>query len=195
LKFAMHHAAEVRAIDAAQIDAGVAGEINRLMLDAWPHLAQQWEGTIEFLLRRWSTYDGPRQEQPLYHLIYQAGELVALAHTFGRTIGSSEGMLTVMGLANVCVEKGLQGQGFGRQAAEAALARVDRGDFPASLFQTSLLVEPFYAQLGAARATNRFFNSLADDPTANPFWEPVVMRYPATAPWPAGDVDLRGPGY
>jgi GNAT superfamily N-acetyltransferase len=191
----MQHAIEERTIDAGPIDARVASDINRLMLDAWPHLTQQREGTVRFLLQRWSAYEGPPQQGPRYHLIYQAGEPIALAHTFGRTVCTSDGALTVMGLANVCVDARWQGRGYGQQVVEAALARVDLGDFPLSLFQTSLKVEPFYLRLGAARATNRFFNSLADDPTANPFWEPVAMRYPATAPWPASEVDLQGPGF
>ncbi len=103
--------------------------------------------------------------------------------------------MTVMGLANVCVLKGERGQGLGRHVVEAAFTRVERVDFEACLFQTSPEVEPFYTRLGAVAVGNRFYNSFSDDPTANPFWESVAMRYPAGAAWPASDVDLRGPGF
>jgi hypothetical protein len=42
---------------------------------------------------------------------------------------------------------------------------------------------------------NRFVNSTAEDPHASPFWDRVIMRYPAKAGWPAGEIDLRGPGW
>ena len=72
---------------------------------------------------------------------------------------------------------------------------VDHGPFAHSLFQTSHEVRPFYEKLGAGLVTNRIVNSLADDPTENPFWDEVVMRYPAAKHWPAGEIDLRGPGW
>jgi len=56
-------------------------------------------------------------------------------------------------------------------------------------------VRPFYEKLGAVVVDNRIVNSLADNPAANPFWDEVVMRYPAGGDWPSGAIDLRGPGY
>ena len=46
-------------------------------------------------------------------------------------------------------------------------------------------------------------NSAAPDPTANPFWDDVIMRYPRDNElnenqrpnWPQGIIDLRGPAY
>jgi len=56
-------------------------------------------------------------------------------------------------------------------------------------------VRPFYEKLGACLVTNRIFNSLGNDPEKNPFWDEIAMRYPAAKHWPAGQIDLRGPGY
>ena len=50
-------------------------------------------------------------------------------------------------------------------------------------------------KLGCSVTTNRVVNSLADDPTAYPFWDEVAMRYPAAKHWPDGEIDLRGPGF
>ena len=58
------------------------------------------------------------------------------------------------------------------------------------LFQTG--VPDFYRQLGAARVRNRFINSLAEDPRANPWWDEHVMIHPGDYPWPQGVVDLQG---
>jgi predicted GNAT family N-acyltransferase len=127
--------------------------------------------------------------------VYSSGELIALAHTFGRTIASREGEMTVMGLANVCVAQRERGRGCGRVVTQAAFARVQQGDFPLALFQTTPEVEPFYWRLGCIAVRNRFCNSLAADPHANPFWDPIAMRYPATIDWTESDIDIRGPGY
>jgi hypothetical protein len=43
--------------------------------------------------------------------------------------------------------------------------------------------------------TNPIVDSLAADPSVNPFWDEVVMRYPAVKHWPEGEIDLRGPGF
>ena len=67
--------------------------------------------------------------------------------------------------------------------------------FHLALFQTTPQVEPFYRQLGATAVNNRFYNSLADDADANPFWDPIVMRYPITSDWNDAAIDIRGPGY
>ncbi len=191
----MNDAVEEIHIDAVRLDSNVAKAINRLMLEAWPTIAEQPEGTADFLMGRWAGYSGSNQHAPLYQLGYRAGELVALAHTFARTVASAEGEMILMGLANVCVAKCERGHGLGRQVVKSAFARVDRGDFKQSLFQTTVEVAPFYICLGAVPVNNRFRNSLAENPAANPFWEPVAMRYPATAVWPNSDIDLLGPGF
>jgi hypothetical protein len=85
---------------------------------------------------------------------------------------------------------------LGQAVVRATFDLVDHGPYPHSLYQTSVLVRPFYEKLGAGVVTNRIVNSLdAEDPTKSPFWDVVVMRYPAAKHWPTGDIDLRGPGY
>ncbi len=120
-----------------------------------------------------------------------------IAHSLGtaRTIGTSRGDLTVLALSRVCTDPMVRGKKLGQAVVVATLVLVDRELFPFSLFQTSPDVRPFYERLGSATVDNRFVNSLAEDPTANPFWAEVVMRYPATGNWPIGEIDLRGPGW
>lgn len=183
------------AVHAGQLDSPLANAIHKLRLEAWPHLAGRADGTVEFLMMRWQGYSGSERHQPIYHLVYAAGNLVAVAHTFGRTIASRERELSIMGLASVCVARSERCHGYGRLVVQSAFARVDRGDFEFSLFQTTPAVEPFYRRLGVVTIHNRFYNSFADDPTANPFWDPVPMRYPASGSWPSSDIDLRGPGF
>lgn len=129
------------------------------------------------------------------HVVRRAGVIVAKSHTFARTIGTSRGELTVMALAGVCCDPNHRGEGYGRAVVAAAFGRIDRGEFPASLYQTSHHNRPFYEKLGARQIDNRFVNSLADDPDANPFWDEIAMIYPAACDWPDGVIDLRGPGY
>lgn len=186
---------ELKTVDAICVDLPTAHAINGLMRATWPAIAQAREGTVDFILHRWTHYDGPSRQRPHYHLLWEAGALVGLAHTFGRTISSGDGRRTIMGLANVCVPERLRGRGLGRRVVEAAFSRIDRGDFDCCLFQTTERVAPFYASLGAVQVQNRFFNSLSADPQANPFWDPVAMRFPAAASWPTTDIDLCGPGY
>ena len=191
----MATAVEQANVNAAQLDSAVACAIHKLRLEAWPHIAERKDGTAGFLMKHWRDYSGATQHRPIYHLAYAAGDLVAVAHTFAGTIARREGELTIMGLASVCVTKGERGHGYGRLVVQSAFARVDGGDFEFSLFQTTPAVEPFYLRLGAVEAPNRFFNSLAEDPSANPFWDPVAMRYPASGFWPTSDIDLLGPGF
>jgi predicted GNAT family N-acyltransferase len=182
-------------VDAVHLEFTVAHAINKLMLETWPHIAQTDVGTTDFLSRRWTHYDGPKELAPQYHLLYFSGEVVALAHSFGRTIARPGSEFVVMGLANVCVARRERGQGYGKVIAQAAFERVNEADFPLALFQTTPQVEPFYRQLGATAVSNRFYNSLAQDAYANPFWDPVVMRYSITSDWNDSDIDILGPAY
>jgi len=141
-------------------------------------------------------YVGPAEQGPTSHIILQEDRVVAHAVTFGRTIGVVTGDLTVMALAYVATDPDCRGQGLGAAVTHAAFSRVEEGEFPFALFQTSFKVQPFYEQIGCQLVENRIYNSLsADDPRANPFWDDVVMRYPAGDDWPTGDIDLRGRGW
>jgi predicted N-acetyltransferase YhbS len=127
-------------------------------------------------------------------VVWDGGQAIAHARTFPRTIRSRSGDITLMGLAGVCVMPERRGEGLGRDVVRKAFERVDRGDFPVSLFQTT--VPDFYTGLGAKAIANRFVNSRnTDDPEANPWWDPHIMIYPADAVWPDGTIDLNGSGY
>ena len=75
--------------------------------------------------------------------------------------------------------------------------------FPAGLFQTTPAVRRFHEKLGACVVENRIVNSFAarwgqrrgPDFAERPFRDGVVMRYPKSAHWPEGEIDLLGPGY
>jgi hypothetical protein len=120
-----------------------------------------------------------------------------IAHAEGnpRTIGTSQGDMTIVALARVCTDPAERGRKLGQAVVRTVFDAVDHGPFAHSLFQTTYKVRPFYEKLGCALVTNRIVNSLADDPAASPFWDNIVMRYPAAKPWPEGEIDLRGPGY
>ncbi|MEO0531789.1 MAG: GNAT family N-acetyltransferase, partial [Planctomycetota bacterium] len=141
-------------------------------------------------------YDGPEALAPISYLVHDGDLVIGHSLTFAREIATVEGPLTVMALAMVATDPDRRGQGLGAAVVEAAFERAIADDFAACLYQTSFKVEPFYERLGACRVTNRIVNSLSkDDPESNPFWDEVVMRYPATAAWPDGEIDLRGKGY
>ena len=104
--------------------------------------------------------------------------------------------MTVAALSKVCVDASLRGQHLGELVVRTILEPVDNHTFPFALFQTSQGVYPFYRSLGAVEATNRFVNSRADNPEANPWWDDVVLRYPGERPgWPEGEIDLLGPAF
>ncbi|MEN1680169.1 MAG: GNAT family N-acetyltransferase [Planctomycetota bacterium] len=128
-------------------------------------------------------------------VLCDGGKVVAHASMQPREIETQSGMLWVLGLAGVCADASLRGKGLGKRIVQAALAMIDDGLAPFSLFQTSREVRPFYERLGACLVENPIVDSTADDPQSCPFWDNVAMRYPATDGWPQGTIDLRGPGY
>jgi len=121
--------------------------------------------------------------------------VIAHAAALPRTIGTSEGEMTILALAQVATDPEARGRRLGQAVVRQTFDLVDHGPFEHSLFQTSNNVRPFYEKLGCGLVTNRIVNSLGDGPRACPFWDEVAMRYPAAKAWPAGEIDLRGPGY
>lgn len=137
----------------------------------------------------------PPVEQDKTHVtIWDGDTLAAHAAFFPRTVRHVAGEFVVMALAGVCVPKDRRGAGLGRRVVLEAFRDVDAGLFRVSLFQTT--VPDFYRRLGAVTVGNRFFNSRhVTGPGKTPWWDPHVMIYPAWTGWPAGDIDLNGPGY
>lgn len=140
-------------------------------------------------------FQGPAEQAPRAFVVRDGDEVVAVAIARPRTVATSAGEMTVLGLAMVGSDPKRRGEGLGARVVRATFGMVDAGAFPFSLFQTSHKVRPFYERIGACLAENRIVNSLAEDPEANPFWDEVVMRYPRGEGWPEGTIDLRGPGY
>lgn len=129
----------------------------------------------------------------LRFVILDAQRIVAHAICFPRAIAVGGKPMTILALAAVCTRTDYRKRGLGSIVIKSCFGRVDRGEFPYCLFQTSHKNRPLYAQLGAAVVPNRIFNSLAADPQANPFWDEIAMAYPPG--FPEGDIDLLGPGY
>ncbi len=132
--------------------------------------------------------DASRSDQ-LVHRLFVHGELLAYAASFRRTILGAGGRREVLALAGVKSHPGHRGRGFGVAVVRAAFARVD-ARLDACLFQTGVPV--FYRKLGARALDNPFVNRACD---ARAFWEPHAMIWPASAAWPAGEIDLNGEGW
>ncbi len=132
---------------------------------------------------------------PKSFVIREQTRVIAHAAAIPRTIATAAGPMTIVGLSRVATHPDFRGQRLGELVVRAAFALVDNGRFAASLFQTSHAVRPFYERLGCAVVDNCVINSTGVDPTIPPFCDNVVMRYPGDRDWPAGDIDLRGPGY
>lgn len=190
----------VRAYRLSRIREDEALAVGRLLASVWPKPDRGPVERAEQLKRIGGEYDGDPEQEPVSFIVWDGDKAVAHSLTFGRTVQTSAGGITVMALAMVAADPACRGQGLGAAVAKASFGRVDSGAFPFSLFQTSLGVRSFYERLGAELVENRIVNSLSDgDPGENPFWDDLVMRYPSAGTnddtWPAGEIDLCGSGY
>jgi predicted GNAT family N-acyltransferase len=185
----------IETLDLRDINEADARRVATLMCAIWPKPGRTVDSFTHDLLTKERDYAGPEEQYPRLFVIHEAGRLLACASAVARTLGTSRGPITVLALSRVCTDPHARGQGLGQAVVRAAFDLVDRRTFPFSLFQTSPEVRPFYEKLGCVSVDNRFINSLADDPAANPFWNPEIMRYAAAPGWPAGQIDLCGPGW
>jgi hypothetical protein len=181
--------------DQRTISEADARDTMELVCAIWPKPGRTVDSMTAELLERWKHYAGPESQHPRTFFIREAGRIIAHASAVPRTIATSAGEITVLALARVCTHPSVRGRHVGRAMAKVAFELVDNGTFAFSLFQTTDNVKSFYDQLGAVEAHNRFVNSSADDPTASPWWSPVIMRYSAKPGWPEGEIDLKGPGW
>jgi predicted GNAT family N-acyltransferase len=186
---------DVETLDRRNLSEPDARAVAELLCTIWPKPGRTVEVRMAELMDYWKDYEGPEDEHPRLFVIREEDRVIACASVAPRTVGTSRGDMTVQALARVCTDPAARGRGLGQRVVRAAFELVDRGPFPFSLFQTSEKVRPYYEKLGAVVATNRIVNSRGDDPTKNPFWDIVVMRYPAGPGWPEGEIDLRGPGW
>ena len=172
-----------------------AREIALIWRAIWPADVLDVEKKAREIIQRGNEYAGPEGQAPRFFLVRDGGVICATSHIFPRLISTSMGEMTVMALVGVAVSSEYRGSGFGRATVERAFAIVSQGVFQWSLFQTGEGARVFYEKLGARVVANRFVNSKSDDPSANPWWEPLVMVYPSAPGWPDGQIDLNGPGY
>jgi predicted N-acetyltransferase YhbS len=186
---------EIETLDRRDLSEADALAIAALIVSIWPKPGRTAQTLAADMRNQWRDYNGPEQRHPRSFVIRQSDRVIAHASFDPRTISTSQGELTVLALARVCTEPAVRGRKLGQAVVRAAFELVEDGSFPFALFQTTDDVQSFYENLGAVRIHNRFVNSLAEKPTANPWWSPVIMRYPAKRGWPEGQIDLRGPGY
>jgi predicted N-acetyltransferase YhbS len=185
----------IETIDHRKISQADARAIAELLVAIWPKVGRTVEVRTQELFTRWKDYRGPEEQHPRSFLVREGGRVIAHASFDPRTIGTEQGDLTVSTLARVCTDPVARGRKLGQAVVRRAFDVVDQGAFPFALFQTGLDIQRFYEKLGAVRIHNRFVNSLAEDPDADPWWNPVIMRYPSGPGWPDGTIDLRGPGW
>jgi hypothetical protein len=181
--------------DLRTIDEPTARAAAELVCTVWPKPGRTVATMTADIMGRGKTYDGLPSQFPRSFMIRESGRVIAHATATPRTVSTSAGDLTVLALARVCTDPAARGRHLGRTMVQAAFKLIDDDTFPFALFQTTEAVQPFYEKLGAVRIDNPCVNSLAADPNAPAFWEPVIMRYSAKPGWPSGVIDLRGPGW
>ncbi len=186
---------DLRIVDLASLTAKDARAIIEVKRSVWPNEDPPLDEAARLWQAKWQGYDGPPKQRPECAVVYEGDRTVAVGQSFARKIHTTAGPFTVLALAGVACHPDFQKRGYGRAVVRAAFDRVDAGTFPACLFQTGH-AKPFYETLGCTLVTNPFTDSLhLEDPNANPFWDDHIMRYPDTALWPEGKIDLLGPGY
>jgi len=181
--------------DARHFSPAQAEAIGALIDLVWPKPNMTAADRAAQQLALGRQYQGPDVHAPRALVVMDGGRVVAHAAMLPRRIGTSAGEMMIGGLSRVCTAPDVRGRGLGELVVRAAFGLVDAGDFAFSLFQTNRSVQRFYEKLGAVVVENPIVNSLAADPTANPFWDELAMRYPRDGRWPEGTIDLRGPGY
>jgi predicted N-acetyltransferase YhbS len=186
---------QIQTLDRRRLSEADALATAELVVATWPKPGRTAETMAAEMINQWRDYRGPERQHPRAFAIRESGKVVAHASFEPRTINTSAGEMTVLALARVCTSPAVRGRKLGQAVVRAAFALVDDSSFPFGLFQTTDDVQSFYEKLGAVRIHNRFVNSLAADPAANPWWSPVIMRYPDGPGWPEGEIDLRGSGY
>lgn len=186
---------QVEMLDARTLSPSDARAIGELLVRVWPKPDKTVEVRQQQMLEMGRDYQGNDEQAPRSFLVREAGRVIAHAAIITRRVGTTQGDLTIAGLARVCSDPELRGRGLGAVVVRPIFALVDEGVFPFSLYQTSHEVRPFYEKLGATTVDNPIINSLAEDKSVSPFWDTVIMRYPNGPGWPEGEIDLRGPGY
>lgn len=186
---------QVETLDARTLSQTDARAIAELLVRVWPESHKTLNIRLQQLLEMGHGYEGSDEQAPRSFLLREKGCLIAHSAVIPRTIGTSQGELTIAGLTRVCTDPDQRGRGLGALIVRPVFDLVDQGAFAFSLFQTTPDVSPFYEKLRCTVIDNPIVNSLANDEHHSPFWDRVIMRYPDGPGWPKGKIDLRGPGY
>ena len=186
---------QVETLDRRRLIERDARAIAELVVSIWPKPGRTADMLASEMVSQWRSYDGPEAQHPRSFVVREGDRVIAHASFDPRTIATDGNEITILALARVCSDPAMRGRKLGQAVVKEAFKLVDERAFPFSLFQTTNEVQPFYERLGAVRIHNRFFNSMATDPKADPWWNPVIMRYADGPGWPAGEIDLRGPGW
>ena len=162
------------------------------------HLARRRRERLWWVDGQWSDASSPKPTAEMLHLAEDAGAVVAMALSFVRTVRTGDASFRVLALAGVVSDPAVRGRGFGQAVIRDAFARLEEESITHCLFQTGE-ARGLYEKMGGAVVGNRFVDRTAaergDDPEARPWDDEFVMRYPASAGWPDGVIDLNGPGY
>jgi predicted N-acetyltransferase YhbS len=186
---------QIDTLDLRTISPEDARAIAELLISIWPKPGRTVETRTAEMHDTWRSYRGPERQFPRSFIVREDGRIVAHAEATPHTLRTSAGDLTILALARVCTDPIVRGKNLGQAVVKAAFGLVDNGAYPFAVFQTREAVQPFYEKLGAVRTSNHYFNSRAANPTVTPFWDPAIMRYPATGNWPTCDIDTSGPGW
>lgn len=176
-------------INANNLEVEVIDQIIALIEETWPLSANKEKSQTE--KREYFQNLNPGKQ---CHVIFDENKVVGYAESFKRVVRAHILAIKLLGIASVCVSKDYRGQGLGEDLIRVCFGRVNHGEFPVCLFQTTL--PEFYTKYNCKEVHNQFMNSNnLDEPDKNPFWDPHVMIYPAYYDWPSETIDLHGPGY
>lgn len=166
-----------------------------LQLESFAKSGRTVEDAIDKMRGVWLDGEASPNLDPRQYVIQDGDRPIAMAGTLVRAIQTQAGAIKVLGLFGVATSPTHQNQGLGDAVVQAAWAQLDEGGLHCCLFQTGP-ARAFYEKRGARVVDNTFIDSThPTEPRANPFRDEVAMLYPATAEWPTGEIDLRGPGY
>ncbi len=167
-----------RDVDAA-LDAELRGLLSTCFQNPWDDRFRKQRYYHEMPQHRWLIRDGDR--------------LVAHTAAHDKVIGSEAGDLAIGGIAEVCVHPDYRGRGFVREMLAASHAwLIADGRAFSVLFGD----ERVYRSSGYVPATNPIRHLIPETGTWVTEPIPYALVRPLTSqPWPAGEIDLRGPTF
>lgn len=140
-------------------------------------------------IRRFAWRD---RDERIHRINNHAGEPIALASSFRRTVSVGTQAMNVLALARVATSPDYRFRGLGVLVVRDALSRCD-GVTTYCLFQTG--VPHFYQRLDCQLLPASSYDGGAVRREGSGFWDPYIMVYAPQQLWPQGAINLRGPGY